>query len=70
MAPDHSRAYAGNRSPALAGIIGARRARTAPITSSLSILQVDGGDAEVGVPELALDHVQRHPLAAISTAWA
>jgi hypothetical protein len=26
-------------------------------------LQVDGGDSEVGVAELALDHVERHALA-------
>jgi hypothetical protein len=33
-------------------------------------LQVDGGDAEVGVAELALDDVERDAFAAISTAWA
>jgi hypothetical protein len=26
-------------------------------------LQVHGGDAEIGVAELALDHIQRHPFA-------
>ena len=26
-------------------------------------LQIDRGDPEIGVPELALDHVQRHSLA-------
>src|SRR5829696_1778884 len=33
-------------------------------------LQVDGGDAEVRVTELTLDHVERHAFAAISTACA
>jgi hypothetical protein len=33
-------------------------------------LQVDGGDAEVGVAELALDDVERDAFAGISTAWA
>jgi hypothetical protein len=32
--------------------------------------QVDRGDREVGVPELALDDEQRPPSRDISTAWA
>jgi hypothetical protein len=31
--------------------------------SSISMLQVDRGRPEIGVTELALDHVQRHALA-------
>jgi hypothetical protein len=33
-------------------------------------LVINAGDAEVGVPELALDDDQRTPSGAISTAWA
>jgi len=33
-------------------------------------LQVDRGNAEARVSELALDHVQGMPSRAISTAWA
>jgi hypothetical protein len=52
-----------SRSPALADIIGARRVRTAVmISSGVDPLQVDRGRAEIGVPELALDDVERYAL--------
>jgi len=55
----------------LTGIIGARRAWTVSMSSALSIpLEVDRGDAEVGVTELALDDHQRHTLPDLSTACA
>ena len=50
-------------SPAVADIIGARRARAAASLLGIDALEVDGGRAEVGVPELALNDVQRHALA-------
>lgn len=49
------------RRPALAGIIAPLRA--ADRVDDLGVVdpvQVDARDAEVGVAELALDHVQRH----------
>ena len=33
-------------------------------------LQVDRRDAQIAVPELALDDDERHAVGAISTAWA
>jgi len=39
-----------------AGIIGADRSWTAAMISVLSIPQVPGGDGEVGMLELSLDH--------------
>jgi hypothetical protein len=57
-------AGAQSRSPALADIIGARRDRTAAMISSGSIpLQVDRRRAEIQMPQLALNDVQRHALA-------
>ena len=50
------------RSAALAGIIGGLRAWIVLMISALSIPCRDGGDAEVGVTELALDDVERHTL--------
>jgi hypothetical protein len=47
----------------VADIIGARLARTVAMISSGDALQVDRGRAEVGVAELTLDHVERHPFA-------
>jgi hypothetical protein len=48
----------------VAGIIGAGRSWTAWTISVLSIpAQVNRGDREVGVAQLALDDEQRHPLA-------
>jgi hypothetical protein len=61
-AVEHPRRAAQRSSAALAGIIGARRECTA-LTISLDPLQVGRGRAEVGMPELALDDVGRHPLA-------
>jgi len=47
----------------LTGNIGARRAWTASVISALSMpLEVDRGDAEVAVAELALDDDERHAL--------
>jgi hypothetical protein len=51
------------RSPVPAGIIGALRAWTVAMISALvDPLQIDGGDAEVGMPQLALDDVERDAL--------
>src|SRR3954464_4522387 len=47
----------------LTGIIGARRAWTVSMISVLDALEIDRGDAEVGMAELALDDKQRHPFA-------
>ena len=53
-----------SRSEALTGIIGARRACTVSMISPLSMpWQIDGGDAEVAVSELALDDDQRDAFA-------
>jgi hypothetical protein len=60
-----------SRSEALTGIMGARRAFTVSMISPLiDALEVDGGNAEVAVSELALDDDQRHAFARHSTAWA
>jgi hypothetical protein len=60
---DEQRPFGGgdqSRSEALTGIIGARRACTVSMISPLSIpCQVDAGDAQVAVPELARDDDQR-----------
>ena len=54
----------GQRRPALAGSIGGGRAKTVLMISLLSdALQIDGSDAEVRVPELALDDGERYALA-------
>jgi hypothetical protein len=50
-----------SRSEALTGSMGARRACTD--FAAVDALQVDGRDAEVAVPELALDHDQRYAFA-------
>jgi hypothetical protein len=50
-------------SPALAGITGAWRDRTALITSVLSTFCRYRGRGEIGVAELALDHPERRALA-------
>jgi hypothetical protein len=50
------------RRPVLAGIIGALRAWTVAMISAFDPLQIDGGDAEVGMPQLALDDVERDVL--------
>src|SRR5215212_1918581 len=53
-----------SRRPALADIIGARRGvNRGDDPLSVDALQVDARRADVGVPELALDHVERHALA-------
>ena len=63
-APAHSgRGLDQSRSPALADIIGARRVRTVAMILGVDPLQVDRRGAEVGVPELALDDVERDALA-------
>ena len=47
----------------VAGIIGALRAWTvAMISAFVDPLQINRGDAEVGVPQLALDDVERDAL--------
>jgi hypothetical protein len=51
-------------SPALAGIAGASAADRTNHLGVVDALKVDRGDAEVGVAELALDHVQRRLLLA------
>jgi hypothetical protein len=52
------------RSPALADIIGGRRVRTCRDDFlGIDALQVNARGAEIRVPELALDDVQRHALA-------
>jgi hypothetical protein len=33
-------------------------------------LQIDRRDAEIGMPQLALDDIERHPSWASSTVWA
>jgi hypothetical protein len=47
-------------SPAVAEIVGDGRPWTVLMISLLSILELDAGDAEVGVTELALDHDERN----------
>ena len=48
----------------MAGIIGGLRVWIVLIISALSIsLEIGGGDTEVGVAELPLDHIQRNALA-------
>jgi len=50
-----------SRSDALTGIIGARRGvHGLDDLAAVDALQVDGGDAEVAVSELALDDDQRN----------
>jgi hypothetical protein len=58
------------RSPVLAGIIGALRAWTVAMILRCRCLADNGLDAEVGVPQLALNDVERAPSWASSTAWA
>jgi hypothetical protein len=53
----------------VADIIGARRACTvAMIPLGVDAVQIDAGRAEVGVPELALDDVERHAFAGAAAA--
>jgi hypothetical protein len=52
-----------SRSEALTGIIGARRVPGLDVLAAVDALQVDAGDAEVAVSELALDDDQWHAFA-------
>jgi len=58
-----ARSYGAVRSPEVAEITGAGREWTVSMISALSIpLQVDAGDPQIAMAELALDRYQRHAL--------